>query len=266
MGIDSSDWADETRQELILGFEEAIQSCMKGNGFDVYPVGLASGRDFQNLSEEELRIFENAPYVDADGRSLYDREFVEQYGYGFVAAAMHDLGLLAGGAIPADVEAAADLQSQMAIEMPEEEYIALLNTLGDSQSGCYSEARSRSAYGDIVSGIDSLERDFDEEIQDRVEADPRIVELENELVRCIAENGFAADRLVRERQSILDEVNNVVDVVDEPKLSDFMTVLDREIDLARVELIECSGGPHADAAWDEVRLEVVAELINANYA
>ncbi|MCP3976386.1 MAG: hypothetical protein GY720_18020, partial [bacterium] len=98
LGIDSSDWADETRQELILGFEEAIQSCMKGNGFDVYPVGLASGRDFQNLSEEELRVFENAPYVDADGRSIYDREFVEQYGYGFVAAAMHDLGLLAGGA------------------------------------------------------------------------------------------------------------------------------------------------------------------------
>ena len=106
-----------------------------------------------------------------------------------------------------------------------------------------------------------------DEIGERSEASEEYLAIEQAWSDCMEQNGLAVDEGTNDLyEGIHSRINEVFSSSSEPTLEDFREVLDYEIELARIELLTCEGGPYAQKALDEARPEIEREVVEENIA
>jgi hypothetical protein len=257
LGFDQSEEGQEVRTTSMGEFELFLVECMREEGFN-YPAGYVSGDAFN--SEEALNS--SIPYMDNEGRSLYDPSFVEEYGYGFTAVALHDSGLLKGGTVPGDLQS---LEQQMVDELSPEEHEAFLDALGSGENGCVGEARSKSNFGRINSTYVELMSDVSEEIDDRLDASPEYNEIIRQWSECMEKSGYDVSKGGGDPyEDIHSQINSVFLSVDTPSEDDFTEVLEYEIEMAKADLLQCHGGPKAQKKLDDIQVSIEHQIVEDN--
>lgn len=174
-------WAEQER-----AVQAAIAECMAAEGFEYIPVDMSSSTGFSS---------------DWPGSDLTPREYAEQYGYGISTTYEENLNSVP---VPEDMPEDPNMEIIEAMSPGEQEayYTALYGASPDvdptaeeqeveyeGPQGCYGEAYEESGQD----GINAVYTEFEDEINDlyeRLEADPRIVELEAAWVECMADAGY----------------------------------------------------------------------------
>jgi hypothetical protein len=187
-------WAE---QERVV--QAAIAECMAAEGFEYIPVDTSSSTSFSS---------------DWPGSDLTPREYAEQYGYGISTTYEENMS---SAPMPEDMPEDPNMEIIEAMSPGEQEayYTALYGASPDfdptaeeqeveyeGPQGCYGEAYEATNQG----GVNAVYSELEDEINDlyeRLEADPRIVELEAAWVECMADAGYG----FTERFEPYDEIN-----------------------------------------------------------
>lgn len=256
LGDQGTDELIELRTDLVAEFEEYITVCMRREGFD-YPFGLISG-----ALDVDVPL-----HVDDEGRSVPDPQYVAMFGYGIVASILHSKGVAVGGRIPdAPVGPYDAFMDLSAIE--EHEFLLALeghrhdSSLPEDVLGCSGSARRATDFGRIWMAANELQFRFQEEMDERLAADPRIIKLEQDWQKCIAGHGFRAKWSPDLFGEIWVKLRRLAEA--SAPVEEYFMLLEYEKQMAKVDIVLCGGGPIAEETFNAVQREIELGIVEEN--
>ncbi len=207
--------------------EELVQSCMASEGFDYFP-----------------EPFEFVPTPSAE--QLRDRDYVAERGYGLVTGLASD-----------DLRPSEPSNNERILEsLPTSEQPIYVQLIGQCQEVAFLEINS--VWLEPKEAVQNAQS----ELWERVDTDPRILDIESRWVDCVAAEGYEATSQDSFAEDIFRAISDAEmdGSIDDEELSELAS-LDRE--LALVDF-DCR------APMEEERLAVVqeyeAELIETHLA
>ncbi len=256
--LDDSAESEALMASMSNELETRIAECMVEEGF-AYPLGFVTEED----SGAERPVF-----VDEFGNSVPDEDFVARFGYGITAAAMYVQGFdVGGGKVPEPGLGLNGSFAQMSADVQKAFLVALRGNrfdpaLPEDEIGCYGEALADTDYGLIRSALSRVRLEQRSEINARLDADERLIELQRRWQDCVTSHGFKASWT----PDLVDSIWQRLRELEERKGSEaeYRELLESEKAMAVVDLTECGGGPIADALYDQVRREIEFALLAEN--
>jgi len=273
LGVDLNN-PEAALDEMEGQVNQRIAACMKQQGFEWQPDPT----------------IETIQTTADDGLTYGTKEWVQKYGFG-TSTRYFPQSQLSGGLVGFSHEP--NLSNW---ESPNEVYFESLDPLEreaytaalQGTSGCSSEAiaavRSESALGIISAAFGSELM----EVRERVSADPRLLDYDAKVSRCLRENGVGFDSqdefdvYIYERLSEVEDSDNnsngssltpdgvpdrsteqVRTVLSSGALDELTKIQAEEVAVA-LQFFECGQGPERQDLVDEVWSEYESDFVNEN--